>query len=690
MSAAQLILVLAYRSLLAHRVKSAVVGGLLLFGTFAVVVGNALLGSIESEMERSLTGSLAGHLQLYAADAKDPLTLFGGFGMGSADVGEIPAVEGILPELLARPEVQSVVPMGITTATVFGRNDIDQVLSDLRDAARTGEAPAVLVARLRRIVDDLATESATQQAIGRPDVVAKTREALDQVSAPAFWTAFDPGAEPGAALAALDTLDAKVAPLASDGRVLYLRVVGTDPDQFATTFPRFHVVEGKPIPPGKPGFLFSHRTYEELVKNPVAAELDRLLTEVRVNGKSIADDPLLQQRVARNANQYRRISFQLEPDEAVAVEEWLRRLLPGEADGDDLDALLRAFLTVDDATIEGRVAAFYEQLAPKIDLYAVPVGSTITLRGFTRSGYMKAVEVPVYGTYEFTGLEDAGLQTASNLVDLVTFRELYGKMSDRDRGELDAIRASVGVADVSRADAEAALFGGGAVESAATAVGSVNVDLDAVVAQDPWAKQYPKEELERGLALNLAVVLKDPSRLEEARAAIAPIAAAHGLQVIDWKVAAGTLGQFVTVMRLVLVVALSIIFLVALIIVNNAMVMATLDRVPEIGTLRAIGAQRSTVLGLFLAETTMLGLVAGGLGAALGVAFVAWLGVVGIPAPAQVLVVLFGGPRLYPTVGLADVGFGLITITVVAVASTLYPAVMAARVPPIVAMQGRD
>ena len=38
--------------------------------------------------------------------------------------------------------------------------------------------------------------------------------------------------------------------------------------------------------------------------------------------------------------------------------------------------------------------------------------------------------------------------------------------------------------------------------------------------------------------------------------------------------------------------------------------------------------------------------------------------------------------------GLDDLMFGLVTITVVAVGSTLYPATMAARVPPIVAMRG--
>ena len=40
--------------------------------------------------------------------------------------------------------------------------------------------------------------------------------------------------------------------------------------------------------------------------------------------------------------------------------------------------------------------------------------------------------------------------------------------------------------------------------------------------------------------------------------------------------------------------------------------------------------------------------------------------------------------------GVDDVLFGLATIVTVAVASTLYPAVLAARVQPIVAMQGRE
>ena len=65
-----------------------------------------------------------------------------------------------------------------------------------------------------------------------------------------------------------------------------------------------------------------------------------------------------------------------------------------------------------------------------------------------------------------------------------------------------------------------------------------------------------------------------------------------GLQVAGWEEASGLIGQFIVVLRVVLYIAIFIIFLVALVIINNSMVMATLERVTEIGTMRAIGAQQ--------------------------------------------------------------------------------------------------
>lgn len=106
--------------------------------------------------------------------------------------------------------------------------------------------------------------------------------------------------------------------------------------------------------------------------------------------------------------------------------------------------------------------------------------------------------------------------------------------------------------------------------------------------------------------------------------------------------------------------------------------------------MRAIGAQRGFVMVLFLIETLLLGLIAGGLGAVLGVGLIQYLGAVGIPAPADVIVVLFAGPRLYPHISAANVLFGMATVTLISLLSTFYPSRVAAGIPPVVAMSGKE
>jgi len=118
--------------------------------------------------------------------------------------------------------------------------------------------------------------------------------------------------------------------------------------------------------------------------------------------------------------------------------------------------------------------------------------------------------------------------------------------------------------------------------------------------------------------------------------------------------------------------------------------MATMERAMEIGTMRAIGAQARLVLLRFLLETVILGLVAGVLGAGLGVAFVRHLGQAGIPAMSDELVFLFSGPRLYPSVGAGHFLSGLGVIVLVSLLATFYPAFVATRIEPVVAMRPRE
>ena len=163
-----------------------------------------------------------------------------------------------------------------------------------------------------------------------------------------------------------------------------------------------------------------------------------------------------------------------------------------------------------------------------------------------------------------------------------------------------------------------------------------------------------------------------------------------GLKVVDWQKSAGNIGQFVLVANLILFVATFIIFIVALVIINNAVVMATLQRGREIGTMRAIGAQKDFVLAMVLTETVVLGLIFGTLGALLGSSIVGWMHHAGIPASNPFMYFFFSGPRLYPDLSAGSLVGAFFVVLVVTCASALYPAVMATRVSPIQAMASED
>lgn len=663
---------LGVRNLVLHRVKSAIVGLLLFFGTFLVVVSMALVGSVRASMERSITSSLAGQIQVYDANARDTLALFPGGSPGAMDIGEIPDFASLHDTLVAVPNVKDVVPMGMTNAIVLGSTEMDRALEQLRavlEGGRTEEIPllreqVLQIARgLRKDVENARLASADP---ARED--QKIRD-LDRVESDAFWASLEQDPQ-----GALSFLDGSIAPLSSDGRSLYLRLIGTDLDLFPKAFDRFRMVDGSPVPSGSQGLLLSKRFYETQVKNEVAKELDDIKKALD-QGRTLANDPALRDQVKRNLKQYKRVLYQVPSQEAETVRQALLAATPG-SEG-DLATVLQAFLDMDDSNFQARYDLFYQVVAPRIRLYEVAVGEDVVLRGFTRSGYARAVNVTLYGTFTFDGLESSDLAGVNQLTDLETFRSLYGRMTDEQQAELADIRASAGVSDLSREDAEAALFGGAAPTGG---TGAPSAELPTTVVGDG------------GLVLNAAVLLEDPRLTGRTLDGIRQAFKDKGMpiQAVDWKQAAGLVGQLLTVIQAVIYTGIFIIFLVALAIINNTMMMSAMERTQEIGTLRAIGARRGFVVGLFLVETLVLGLVAGGAGALAGAAFIGILGQVGIPALADILVLVFAGPRLHPVFTSTDLLFGLGIVVAFAVISALQPTLLAARVSPVVAMAQKD
>jgi ABC-type lipoprotein release transport system permease subunit len=693
MSVISLLVRLGLQSVRAHKRKSLIVGGLMGFGAFLVVTGTALLNSVEASMRTSIVSSVTGDIQVYEKDAKDALALFGGFGFGSTDNGELKEVKKVEDFLMGVPNVKAVVPMGIANGTVSTPGDLDRALNLLRDAVRNNDQAGreAAASKVRRIAGILQEQRKRNSEVSRTPDDVEAEATLARATSDELWAEFqkDP-------LTILDELDGKLAPLGEQGQIIYLRMVGTDLTAFQKNFDKMKVLSGQMVPPGERGLLIGQKFLDRRVKMAISMNLDTIHDD-RAKGKTIATDKVLQETVTKNVHLWGRIVTDLNVKDAAEVEGQLRKLMP-ESKAKDLSELLQDYLKMDDSNFEQRYAFFNDVIGPKLQLYPFKVGDTITLTSFTQTGYLRSVNVKIWGTYAFEGLESSDLAGALSLVDIMTFRDLYGARTEALDAELAAMKKDVGASNVNREDAEAALFGG---DSAGTVEEVKPVDgggadpskprLDEVQKIDRAQQTtFTQADVDNGLAISVAVLLKDPSKIKTTIADINKLGEPMGLQAVDWQAAAGLIGQFVWVIRGVLTIAILIIFAVAIVIINNSMVMATLERVAEIGTMRAIGAQKNFVTSMIIFEMGVLGVIAGGVGVFGSFAFLTWLHSAGIPAGNDILTFLFAGPRLYPTVTVLDMLVGLLATLIVSVAATLYPARLATGVSPVVAMQGKE
>src|SRR5207249_5009526 len=74
-----------------------------------------------------------------------------------------------------------------------------------------------------------------------------------------------------------------------------------------------------------------------------------------------------------------------------------------------------------------------------------------------------------------------------------------------------------------------------------------------------------------------------------------------------------------------------VLFVIALTVIANTMLMSVFERVREIGTLLAVGVRRRQVLQLFVLEAAVIGLLGGLLGATVGRVALGIIGAIGIP-----------------------------------------------------------
>src|SRR5262249_24653483 len=161
----------------------------------------------------------------------------------------------------------------------------------------------------------------------------------------------------------------------------------------------------------------------------------------------------------------------------------------------------------------------------------------------------QSVNVKVYGTYQFKGLEKAALAGDLSLMDLMSFRDLYGYLSPEKAEEIKKLKAQSGVTMIDRDKAQDELFGGGdngrpgrqVVAQARPGVIDEAKELEggagALRRKDLVARVYSREEVEGGVVLNAAVLLDKPEKLDQTIKDINARAKAAGmdLKAVSWQ-----------------------------------------------------------------------------------------------------------------------------------------------------------
>lgn len=143
------------------------------------------------------------------------------------------------------------------------------------------------------------------------------------------------------------------------------------------------------------------------------------------------------------------------------------------------------------------------------------------------------------------------------------------------------------------------------------------------------------------------------------------------------------LTPFYNVVRMIDLMTLgikAILIAVVLISILNVMMMSVYERIREIGTLAAMGTQPGRIMGLFVAEGFLLGLVSALVGAAIGLGFLWVMNLTGVEVAFGRSGKLF---MLSPSVAPMEVVSICLVVVVIAVLASLQPAAKAARLDPV-------
>ena len=213
---------------------------------------------------------------------------------------------------------------------------------------------------------------------------------------------------------------------------------------------------------------------------------------------------------------------------------------------------------------------------------------------------------------------------------------------------------------------------------------SSDIDASAVILRDA---DFQELFLTGGKVHEVA--LTSHGRLPATEVADAVRAAAAPDEVLTWRELEPGPAQMLGLYAEVMVIFGLVFGLAAGSSVMNAMLMSTYDRMREFGVEKALGATPGRIVRDVASEALLMGVVFGGIGAIIGALGNAYLAVWGIDLGTESNLMMSGvafDPVWRSTQSVAAVVGSAGFIVVTSVVASLYPAIRAARLDPVIAM----
>ena len=160
------------------------------------------------------------------------------------------------------------------------------------------------------------------------------------------------------------------------------------------------------------------------------------------------------------------------------------------------------------------------------------------------------------------------------------------------------------------------------------------------------------------------------------------------VEAVNWRSAAGSTAMYLYFLRLILNLGIIIVLIAGFIVINNTLVINILDRIQEIGTMRAIGTTKLFVSLQCMAETLILSVVAGILGLILGSLMSHIVSGIHITFSNAFLIQLFGGNTLVTILKASNLLKCFSISLILGMIAWIYPVHTALNTSPVTAMTG--